>query len=56
MSEPVVSKYDTKENLFLKFWIPSLDTGINMFELLLLKHDRTYLNGIQKKVGAGHEV
>ena len=24
MSEPVVSKYDTKENLFLKFWIPSL--------------------------------
>ena len=22
--EPVVSKYDTKENLYLKFWIPSL--------------------------------
>ena len=28
MREPVVSEFDTKENLFLKFLIPSLDTSI----------------------------
>ena len=32
MNEPVVNKYDTKENLFLKFWIPSLHKTLALRE------------------------
>ena len=37
MIEPVVSMYDTKKNLFLKFWVPSLQISLLYILFQILK-------------------